>query len=159
MPAATRWCAPSRRSSGGVLEHHGATVEKFIGDAVTAVFGLAQRREDDALRAIRAALEMQASVERINPVPGGGARRPPGAAHRGQHRAGHRRRSAPRPAPGHGDAVNVAARLEQTAALGQVVIGGLTRRLVGEAATLVELEPLTLKGKAEPVPAFRVDGV
>ena len=143
----------------GVLEHHGATVEKFIGDAVMAVFGLAQRREDDALRAIRAALEMQASVDRINPVLEAelavhlelriGVNTGPVIA--GDPRLGQRLVT--------GDAVNVAARLEQTAGLGQVVIGGLTRRLVGDAATLVELEPLTLKGKAEPVPAFRVDGV
>src|SRR6478735_11768620 len=55
-----------------------------------------------------------------------------------------------------GDAVNVAARLEQTAGPGEVVIGGLTSRLIGEAAVLEPLAPLTLKGKAEPVPASRV---
>ena len=55
-----------------------------------------------------------------------------------------------------GDAVNVAARLEQTAGPGEVVIGGLTSRLVGEAAVLEPLAPLTLKGKAEPVPGSRV---
>ena len=143
----------------GVLEHHGATVEKFIGDAVMAVFGLAQRREDDALRAIRAALEMQEAVERVNPVLDAelgvrlelriGVNTGPVIA--GDPRLGQRLVT--------GDAVNVAARLEQTANLGQVVIGGLTRRLVGGAATLEELEPLTLKGKAEPVPAFRVASV
>jgi class 3 adenylate cyclase len=143
----------------GVLEHHGATVEKFIGDAVMAVFGLARRREDDALRAVRAALEMQAAVERIGPVLEAelgvrlelriGVNTGPVIA--GDPRLGQRLVT--------GDAVNVAARLEQTAQLGQVVIGGLTRRLVGAAARVEELEPLTLKGKAEPVPAFRVDAV
>ena len=143
----------------GVLEHHGATVEKFIGDAVMAVFGLAQRREDDALRAVRAALEMQETLDRINPVLEHelairlelriGVNTGPVIA--GDPRLGQRLVT--------GDAVNVAARLEQTAHLGKVVIGDLTRRLVGDAATLLELEPLTLKGKAEPVPAFRVERV
>ncbi len=140
----------------GVLEHHGATVEKFIGDALMAVFGLAQRREDDALRAVRSAMEMQATLERINPV----LERElgvelelrigvnTGAVIAGDPRLGQRLVT--------GDAVNVAARLEQTALLGRVVIGDLTRRLAGDALTLEELEPLTLKGKAEPVPAYHV---
>ena len=139
-----------------VLERHGATVEKFIGDAVMAVFGLTQRREDDALRAIRAAIEMQASLDRLNPVlelESGvrlelriGVNTGPviaGDPHLGQRLVT-------------GDAVNVAARLEQTAGLGEVVIGGLTRRLAGQTVEVEELAPLTLKGKAEPVPASRV---
>ena len=48
------------------LERHGGTVEKFIGDAVMAVFGLPVRHEDDAFRAIRAAADMQAALERLN---------------------------------------------------------------------------------------------
>ena len=140
----------------GVLEHHGGIVEKFIGDAVMAVFGLAQRREDDALRAVRAALDMQSALERIAPglaaefgVELGlriGVNTGPVIA--GDPSLGQRLVT--------GDAVNVAARLEQTAGPGEVVIGSLTSRLVGDAAVLEPLEPLTLKGKAEPVPASRV---
>src|SRR5215472_3260274 len=48
------------------VERHGGTVEKFVGDAVMAVFGLPRAHEDDALRAVRAALDMQAAVERLN---------------------------------------------------------------------------------------------
>lgn len=145
-----------------VLERHGATVEKYIGDAVMAVWGLAQRHEDDALRAVRAALEMQRVVDTFNAatdlaVAAEGA--PPvrielrigvntGPVIAGDPHLGQRLVT--------GDAVNVAARLEQTAYLGAVVIGGLTRRLIGSAATVVELAPLTLKGKSEPVPAYRV---
>ena len=140
----------------GVLEHHGGIVEKFIGDAVMAVFGLAQRHEDDALRAVRAALDMQSALERIAPALDAefgvqlglriGVNTGPVIA--GDPSLGQRLVT--------GDAVNVAARLEQTAGPGEVVIGSLTSRLVGEAAVLEPLPPLTLKGKAEPVPASRV---
>ena len=140
----------------GVLEHHGGIVEKFIGDAVMAVFGLAQRHEDDALRAVRAALDMQSALERVAPALDAefgvqlglriGVNTGPVIA--GDPSLGQRLVT--------GDAVNVAARLEQTAGPGEVVIGSLTGRLVGDAAVLEPLAPLTLKGKAEPVPASRV---
>jgi class 3 adenylate cyclase len=136
-----------------VLERHGATVEKFIGDAVMAVFGPDRRQEDDAVRAVRAAVEMQ---QYLAANPGNvplelriGVNTGPVIA--GDPRLGQRLVT--------GDAVNVAARLEQTAETGQVVIGGLTRRLVGNAVTLTELAPLTLKGKSEPVPAYRVERI
>lgn len=143
----------------GALERHGGTVEKYIGDAVMAVFGLVQRNEDDAMRAIKAALEMQHIVDAINSGAAGieigegvvlelriGVNTGPVIA--GDPRLGQRLVT--------GDAVNVAARLEQTAFLGAVVIGGLTRRLAGPSALVIELEPLTLKGKSEPVKAYRV---
>jgi len=138
------------------LERHGGIVEKFIGDAVMAVYGLDRRHEDDALRAARAALDMQeglAGIAReleellgVHLVARIGVNTGPVVA--GDPTAGERLVT--------GDAVNVAARLEQTAHPGAVVIGALTRRLVGPAATVLQLEPLTLKGKAEPVPAFRL---
>jgi class 3 adenylate cyclase/tetratricopeptide (TPR) repeat protein len=136
-----------------VLERHGATVEKFIGDAVMAVFGLERRQEDDAVRAVRAAVQMhQHLTDHPTAVPLElriGVNTGPVIA--GDPRLGQRLVT--------GDAVNVAARLEQTSAPGQVVIGPLTRRLIGSSADLTELEPLTLKGKSEPVPAFRVDSI
>jgi class 3 adenylate cyclase/tetratricopeptide (TPR) repeat protein len=139
-----------------ILEHHGATVEKFIGDAVMAVFGLARRNEDDALRAVRAALEMQ---ERLRPL---NDELDAELGIRLEQRIGVNTGPviAGDPALGQrlvtGDTVNVAARLEQTAANGDVVMGELTRRLAGDATVSDELEPLRLKGKAEPVPAHRV---
>ena len=74
------------------LERHGGTVEKFIGDAVMAVFGLPVRHEDDALRAIRAAADMQEALPELNrALPRGMAARA-SQPHRRQHRRGHRRR-------------------------------------------------------------------
>src|SRR5579885_2398258 len=90
-----------------VLERHGGTVEKFIGDAVMAVFGVPVLHEDDALRAVRAASEMQAAL------PGIGVQCRIGV-NSGEVVTGTQERLAT------GDAVNVAARLEQAAAAGEV---------------------------------------
>jgi len=138
------------------LERHGGVVEKFIGDAVMAVFGLDRRHEDDAVRAVRAALEVQSQLEIAAPGLADrfgvvadvriGVNTGPVVA--GDPDADQRLVT--------GDAVNVAARLEQTARPGAVVVGALTHTLLGPAASSVALKPLELKGKSAPVAAHRV---
>ena len=153
--AASRYFAVVRE----ILERHGGTVERYIGDAVMAVFGLERRREDDALRAVRAAVEMRDALPPLNDVLAlAGA---PRLEQRIGVNTGHlvAGDGADRQRLVTGDAVNVAARLEQTAAVGEVVVGGQTAALVGGGATLEPREPLTLKGKSEPVQAFRVRDV
>ena len=124
-----------------ILERHGGTVEKFIGDAVMAVFGVPVAHEDDALRAVRAAWEMHAAV----PTLGLSARI---GVNTGEVVAGDGDTLVT------GDAVNVAARLEQGAAPGDVLIGAETQRLVRDA---VRVEPVVVdaKGKGD-VGAFRL---
>jgi hypothetical protein len=124
----------------GIVEAHGGTVEKFIGDAVMAVFGVPVAHEDDALRAVRAAAEMRAAL-------GVAARI---GVNTGEVVTGTEERLAT------GDAVNVAARLEQAARPGEVLLGAETMRLVSDAVAVEPVEPLELKGKREPVPAFRL---
>jgi class 3 adenylate cyclase/tetratricopeptide (TPR) repeat protein len=138
------------------LEHHGGTVERFIGDAVMAVFGLPVRHEDDAVRAIRAAAAMQEALPALNE----GFRSSwglqienhigvnTGEVIAGDASLGQRLVT--------GDAVNTAARLEQAAGPGEIVIGGLTYRLARDQIEVEPIPPLTLKGKAEPVAAFRL---
>jgi class 3 adenylate cyclase len=126
-----------------IVESHGGTVEKFIGDAVMAVFGVPVVHEDDALRACRAAAEMRDAL----PGLGIGGRI---GVNTGEVVTGTEERLAT------GDAVNVAARLEQAAEPGEVLVGQATLALVRAAAEVEPVEPLALKGKAEPVPAFRL---
>jgi tetratricopeptide (TPR) repeat protein len=121
-------------------------VEKFIGDAVMAVFGVPVVHEDDALRAVRAAVEMR------DALPGLGVRGRIGVM-TGEVVSGTLERLAT------GDAVNVAARLEQAAEPGEVLIGAATLALVSGAVDVEPVEPLELKGKAEPVAAYRLLGV
>ena len=139
-----------------VVESHEGTVEKFIGDAVMAVFGVPVLHEDDALRAVRAATEMRERLAALNEelerdwgvtiavrtgvntgevVAGDGSE--------GQRFAT-------------GDAVNVAKRFEEAAPAGEILLGETTYRLVRDAVEVEPTEPLGLKGKSEAVRAYRL---
>jgi class 3 adenylate cyclase/tetratricopeptide (TPR) repeat protein len=142
-----------------VLVRHGASVEKYIGDAVMAVFGVPQLHEDDALRALRAAVEMRSALAELN----GELEREAGVrlesctgVNSGEVVTGE---NAERERLVTGDAVNVAARLQQAAAPGEILIGEATRRLAEAAVEVAPLEPLTVKGKQEPLRAWRLLGV
>ena len=126
-----------------IVELHGGTVEKFIGDAVMAVFGIPAAHEDDALRACRAAVEMRDALREL------GIRGRIGV-NTGEVVVGTSEQLAT------GDAVNVAARFEQAAAPGEVLIGEATHALVHAAVAAEPVQPLTLKGKSDPVPAYRL---
>jgi class 3 adenylate cyclase len=141
------------RRLGQEVVRYGGSVDKYIGDNVMAVFGAPVSHEDDPERAVRAGLAMQAAMEEIN-------KDIPGAAgvsfslrvgiNSGDVLAG-------QVGDGYtvmGDAVNVAARLQTAARPGSVTVGEITHRLTRGAIEYVELEPLALKGKSEPVPAW-----
>jgi len=139
-----------------ILERHGGTVEKFIGDAVMAVFGVPAVHEDDALRALRAAEELRDGIGPLNDE----LERSYGTrlelrigVNTGEVVTGTEERIAT------GDAVNVAARLEQAAPPGEVLIGDDTLRLVRDAVEVEPAEPVKAKGKAEPVTAYRLVAV
>ena len=139
-----------------VLELHGGTIEKFIGDAVMAVFGLPKLHEDDALRAVRAAHGMQHALVDLNQellATYGVELTNRTGVNTGEVVAGD-------PTTGQrlvtGDAVNTAARLEQAAPANEVLIGELTYELVRGLVDVEAVEPLELKGKAERVAAYRL---
>ena len=125
-----------------ILERHGGTVEKFIGDAVMAVFGVPVSFEDDALRAVRAAWEMRAAVPTLGLQARIGVNTGAVVTGEGDSLVT-------------GDAVNIAARLEQAAGPGDVLIGPETQRLVRDA---VRVEPVSVqaKGKSAPLAAHRL---
>jgi class 3 adenylate cyclase len=139
-----------------VLERHGGTVEKFVGDAVVAVFGLPRLHEDDALRAARAAVELRQVAADLS----GDLEAEWGvgidvrvAVNSGEVfvAAGGRR-----DAFASGDALNVAARLEQSAQVGEILLGEQTQRLVEHLVRAEPLEPLEVKGRAAKVQAWRL---
>ncbi len=147
-----RWFLEAHR----VITRHGGTVEKYMGDAVMAVFGVPVVHEDDALRASRAALEMDETLTELNRElerRWGVKLEVRTGVNTGEVVIG----EAPGGAPTtHGDAVNVAQRLETSAQPGQVLIGEETARLVSPSAQLDRIDALMLKGKAEPVSAWRL---
>lgn len=139
-----------------VLTRHGGSIQKFIGDAIVAAFGLPVAHEDDALRACRAAMEMLQALERLNrqlEAAYGIALGVRIGVHTGDvviRRASNDQELLT------GDTLNTAARLEQAADGGQILIGASTYRLVREAVEIERLEPLALKGKADLVAAYRL---
>ncbi|HEX9313566.1 MAG TPA: adenylate/guanylate cyclase domain-containing protein, partial [Actinomycetota bacterium] len=136
------------------VERHGGVVEKFIGDAVMAVFGIPRLHEDDPIRAVRAAAAMGEALAELNEE----LQRDRGVTlairtgiTTGEVVAGD-------PSAGQrlvtGDTVNTAARLEQAAQPGEILIGEPTLRLVRDAVEVEPVDPITVKGKAEPLPAY-----
>ena len=135
------------------IERFGGTVEKFIGDAVMAVFGAPVAHEDDAERAVRSALRILDTIEELRAegleisvraaVTTGEAVVALGA----------------RPERGEGivtgDVVNMAARLQSAAPVGGVLVDETTMRSTESAITFEALEPVEAKGKAEPIPVWR----
>jgi class 3 adenylate cyclase len=134
------------------LEGHGGTVEKFIGDAVVGMFGVPEAHEDDALRACRAALEIQEQTAMLGVSVRIGVNT--GEVVAGD--AARREMFASGDAVVLGDSVNVAARLEQAAAPGDVLIGESTYRLVLGAVTAEAVAPVEAKGKSEPLVAYKL---
>jgi class 3 adenylate cyclase/tetratricopeptide (TPR) repeat protein len=139
-----------------VIRGHGGTTEKFIGDAIMAVFGVPRLHEDDAMRAVRAAVAMRDALEGLNDqfeVRWGVRIVIRTGVNTGEVIAGD-------PSQGEsfvvGEAVNVAARLEQAADPGAILIGEATYRLVRDLATTSPIEPLRVKGKSEPVAAWNL---
>jgi class 3 adenylate cyclase/tetratricopeptide (TPR) repeat protein len=129
-----------------IVERHGGTVEKFIGDAVMAVFGVPVLHEDDALRAVRASVEMRDALPELGLQGRIGVMT-------GEVVTGTAERLAT------GDAVNVAARLEAAAQPGEVLIGQPTLVLVRDSAEVGPVQELELKGKSMPVPAYKLVSV
>src|SRR5918995_1270259 len=141
---------------GHEVERYGGTVDKYIGDNVMALFGAPVAHEDEAERAVRAGLGMQDAMEEIN------AGMPSGA--RFELRVGVNTGEVLAGAVGEtytvvGDTVNVASRLQSAARPGSVTVGERTMRATDAAVSYEALEPLTLKGKAEPVPAWEAVGL
>jgi class 3 adenylate cyclase len=149
----TRYFDAMRRA----LERHGGTVEKYIGDAVMAVFGIPILHEDDALRAVRAAVEMRDAMADLNrelerDLGVGLELRVginTGEVAGGDGGAGHGFVS--------GDAVNTAARLQSEAPPGGVVLGAPTRRLVEGAVRLRSHGAVEVKGKRRPLRVWQVE--
>ncbi|HET9498423.1 MAG TPA: adenylate/guanylate cyclase domain-containing protein [Candidatus Limnocylindria bacterium] len=139
-----------------ICRRHGGSIQKFIGDAIVAVFGLPKVHEDDALRAVRAAHEMQIALGHLNEE----LERTFGTTIEARIGVNTGEIVAGEAVTGQqvvtGDTANVAARLEQAAPPMEVVLGGSTYRLVRDAVEVEPMDALELKGKAEPVAAYRL---
>jgi class 3 adenylate cyclase/tetratricopeptide (TPR) repeat protein len=139
-----------------VLERHGGAVEKFIGDAIVGIFGLTKLHEDDALRAVRAAVELRDAIIEF----GNEVKQTRGidfavklGVNSGDVFVG---TGSQREAYATGDSVNVAARLEQAAGAHEILLGERTYRLVEPHVRAEPLEPLALKGRKSKERAWRL---
>jgi predicted ATPase/class 3 adenylate cyclase len=147
----TRFFEEMRR----VLERHGGTVEKYIGDAVMAIFGIPRLHEDDALRATRAAADMRSALTSLNDdlerTAGVSITTRTGVSTGEVFVSG-----SPSGPAVVGGAVNLAARLQQAAAPGEILLGRDTYELVRDSVSVDEGSSLVLKGKRLPVTAYRL---
>jgi class 3 adenylate cyclase len=140
------------REMRAAIEAHSGRVEKFIGDAVVGIFGVPEAHEDDALRACRASIEMLAKLAGLNDdlEQRFGIRIAVRIGLNTGEVVGSRETFVT------GDAVNVAARLEQAAGEGEVLLGETTYGLARALISAEPVEPLAAKGKAAPLKAYRL---
>lgn len=141
---------------------HDGTLDKFIGDCIMAVFGAPIARPDDAERAVRAALEMQARVARINrerATEGKGTVSIGIGINTGEVVAGNMGSSERMDYTVIGDHVNLAARLESNAEGGQILVSESTYQEVKDLFLFERLDALRVKGKSTPVEVFAVKGI
>jgi class 3 adenylate cyclase len=136
----------------------GGTVDKFVGDAMMALFNAPVRQPDHALRAVRAALAMQAAIEQIA-IDNPGWPRFRIGINTGPALVGNIGSAELRNFTAIGDTVNLASRLETSAESGQIVIGAATYAQVRDIAVVSDLGGIAVKGKAEPVEAFVLLGL
>ncbi len=134
-----------------VIERYGGAVEKFIGDAVMAVWGTPTAHEDDAERAVRAALELVEAIGRLEIEPGGPRLQARAGVLTGEAAVAIGARGEGMVA---GDLVNTASRLQSVAPPGRVLVGEATVRATESAIAYEEAGPQSLKGKEAPVPAW-----
>ena len=134
------------------IERFGGVVEKFIGDAVMAVFGAPLAHDDDAERAVRAALDALEGIEELNRIHPELDLRVRAAVCTGE--AVVTLDAAPGEPLATGDVVNTAARLQSAAPPGRVVVGEETHRLTERVFTYDEIDPIRAKGKREPLRAW-----
>ncbi len=142
-----------------VAARFGGTVEKFIGDAILAIFGIPLVGEDDAIRAVKAAEAMRGSMAELNAEltdRWGVAIQTRAGINTGEVVVGS---EVAVDGMVMGDVANVAARLQAAIGPGEIVVSGTTAQLVRSSVELEQIEPLTVKGKRDPVIAFRVVGL
>lgn len=138
------------------VEEQGGTVEKFIGDAIMAVFGADASGEDDALRALRAATRIRTAVCGLRTP---SADTVPVEVHCGIAAGEALVTRSPRAGIRIvGDVVNLAARLQSLAVAGEIIVNETVAQLARPHYTMAPLPPVVLKGKAEPVAVLRVTG-
>jgi class 3 adenylate cyclase len=136
------------------LERFGGTVEKFIGDAVVGVFGAPVAHEDDAERAVRAALSIQDAIAQLNEADPSLALEVRIGVNTGEALVALGARPELGEAMVAGDVMNTGARLQSAAPPGAVLVSEPTQRLTARAIEYGEVEPVAAKGKAEPLAAW-----
>jgi len=142
-----------------VVLEHGGTLDKFLGDGLMAVWGAPVKHEDDAVKAVHAALQMMREVAEVNASLAGETPFELGIGlNTGMVLAGSIGSARRTEYTCIGDVVNVASRLCALAEPGAVLFGEATARAVGDSISVETLEPARVKGKAQPVPLFRVAG-
>jgi class 3 adenylate cyclase len=136
------------------LERFGGTVEKFIGDAVMALFGAPVAHEDDPERAVRAALAIRETVAGLNEENPGLDLQVRIAVNTGEAMIALGARPSEGEGMAAGDVVNSAARMQSAAPVGGILVGETTYRATRQAIEYRDAEPIVAKGKAEPVPVW-----